>query len=411
MYRVGILLVTVAMLLLPVCYLALIAVVAFLLYYHATEHLRWFSQIRSVWVLIFGYAGPLIAGAILLFFMIKPLFARHSRSARLRSLEFGQEPLLFALVTRVARAVGAPEPRRIDVDCQVNASAGFGDGFSGFFGRNLVLTIGLPLVAGLTVQQLAGVIAHELGHFTQGTGMRLSYVIRSINHWFVRVVYERDDWDDALVGWSQESDRLVVIFLLARLGVWLTRRVLWLLMMLGHGISCFLLRQMEYDADRYEIRLAGSEAFAETSRTLMVLDLTSQVTMMQLFQGWQHGRLPDDLCPLVEHVAGQFTRKQRRKLEKELAKVKTGLFDTHPSLSDRLANARREDAPGIFHLDWPASRLFGDFPKLTRAVTLDFYRAVFGKRVRRQDLIPAAAFLPQEPEPEEPDPGIPLADA
>ena len=47
-----------------------------------------------------------------------------------------------------------------------------------------MLTIGLPLVAGLSLREFAGIIAHEFGHFTQGFGMRLSYVIRQINGWF-----------------------------------------------------------------------------------------------------------------------------------------------------------------------------------------------------------------------------------
>ena len=124
-------------------------------------------------------------------------------------------------------------------------------------GGDLVLTVGLPLVAGLSVQQFAGVIAHELGHFTQGTGMRLSYVVRSVNSWLARVVYERDDWDESLVRGCEEGNRLSIFLLLAIFCVWLTRRVLWLLMVTGHALSCFMLRQMEYDADRYETRWPG----------------------------------------------------------------------------------------------------------------------------------------------------------
>ena len=85
------------------------------------------------------------------------------------------------------------------MDCLVNASAGFGRD-AGLFGQNLVLTIGLPLVAGLTARQFAGVLAHEFGHFSQGAGMRLSYVVRSVNAWFARVVFERDGWDESLAG-------------------------------------------------------------------------------------------------------------------------------------------------------------------------------------------------------------------
>ena len=55
-----------------------------------------------------------------------------------------------------------------------------------------MLTVGLPLVEGLNVRQLGGVLAHEFGHFAQGSGMCLTYLIRSVNAWFGRVAYQRD---------------------------------------------------------------------------------------------------------------------------------------------------------------------------------------------------------------------------
>jgi hypothetical protein len=58
-----------------------------------------------------------------------------------------------------------------------------------------------------------------------------------------------------------------------------------------------------------------------------------------------------------------------------------------------LASARRENAAGVFHLDGPATQLFQDFPRMSRAVTRDFYREVIGKRMPRDALVPVAAFL------------------
>ena len=204
--------------------------------------------------------GPLVAGVILLFFMVKPMFARRSRSRPLRTLQFGEEPLLFALVTRIV------------LDCQANASAGSGSKMGVLFGNDLVLTIGLPLVARMSIQQLAGVIAHELGHFSQGAGMKLSFLIRSINAWFWRIVYERDDWDESLARGAQREDRFALLLLFSMLCIWITRRVLWVLMLIGHGLSCFMLRRVEYDADRYETRLAGSDVFKETTSALSKLN-------------------------------------------------------------------------------------------------------------------------------------------
>jgi Zn-dependent protease with chaperone function len=341
-YRLGVLLVTGAMLMLPLVYVALIGLVAYFVGWYAVHGLAIIKTTHSIWAVVFGYAGPLIAGGILFFFMIKPLFARSPKAGRSRTLEHGREPVLFAFVSRIARAVGAPAPRRIQVDCDANASASFGSGLSGLFGRDLTLTIGLPLVAELTAQQLAGVLAHELGHFAQGAAMRLSYVIRMINGWFVRVVYERDEWDETLVRWCEESGRLALIFYLACLCVWITRGILWLFMVFGHAISCFLLRQMEFDADRYEARVAGSRAFAETMRRLQILNIASHGAYSVLAACWKEGKYPDNLPALIVHMAEQIPAKDRRRVEKEIMKLNTSLFDTHPSDRDRVASVQKE---------------------------------------------------------------------
>jgi len=220
--------------------------------------------------------------------------------------------------------------------------------------------------------------------------MRLSYVVRSINMWFLRVVFERDDWDESLVRQSEEEDRLALIFLLARLFVFVTRCILGLLMMTGHMLSCFLMRQMEYDADRHEVRLAGTDAFAETFRKICVADVAMQLAFIELEQYSVKDRIPDDFPALVSAKVQVIPPKRLRAMEKEWEQSTTGLFDSHPAYADRLASARKENASGVFHLEGPASRLVVDFPKLKRAATRDFYRVIFGKRLKWMDVVPIA---------------------
>lgn len=264
-YRFGVFLVAFVMVLLPLIYIGLIVLAGYGIYYHAVNHTGIFEAARggrSGFFALLIYVAPMVIGGILVAFMIKPLFSRPPRDSRRRSLTREGEPLLFAFVDRVCEAVGSARPKRIDLDCQVNASASFRRGMLSFLGNDLVLTIGMPLVAGLSVQQFGGVLAHEFGHFSQGAGMRLTYVIRSIAFWFQRVVYERDSWDEWLHETARSIDlRIGWILFLAQLFVWITRKILFGLMVIGYAVGGFLLRQMEFDADRYEARLAGSEAF------------------------------------------------------------------------------------------------------------------------------------------------------
>jgi Zn-dependent protease with chaperone function len=390
-YRFGILLVAVLMVILPLLYVGLVLATGYAMYYHAVHHLSLFEsgsfRGRAAIVPVIAYVGPLVAGAILLLFMIKPLFARPAKQGRTRWLTRKSDALLFAFVDQVCGVVRSPKPRRIDVDCQVNASAGFRRGLLSMLGNDLVLTVGMPLAAGLNLRQFAGVLAHEFGHFSQGAGMRLTYVIRSVSYWFTRVVYERDQWDERLIQWSKESDwRIAIVLYVSRFFVWLTRGILWVLMMIGHVVSGFMLRQMEFDADRSEARLAGSDTFESTARRLVVLNVANQGAEADLGSFYQEGRLGDNLPRLIMANVERIPPEVHKHIDQMIDESTTGVFDTHPADKDRIASARRENARGVFRLEMPASVLFSGFEELSRNVTWDFYRAIFGPQFKPSDM-------------------------
>ena len=385
LYRWGVFLVAGGMMLLPVVYVCIIALAAFGVYYHATENLTLLQYGSGggrvwLWKLVIGYIGPLFAGGTVVFFMIKPLFSRPPKAPEPFRLDRDREPLLFAFVEKICRLVGAPQPKEIHVDCQVNASASFRRGFLSFLGRDLVLTVGLPLAAGMRVDQLGGVIAHEFGHFAQSIGMRFTYVIRSINMWFARVVYDRDRFDIWLDETRETAEHwaVKVVLWLAAMGVKLSRWILTALMNVGHWISSFLSRQMEYDADRYETRFAGSDTFAETALELNLLNTALSLSNQQLNRSWSDGLLVDDLPGLVGSWRQSFASKMHEQARASIEEQTTERFGTHPSDKDRIESARQEASPGIFRLREPASILFADFERLSREVTDWYYRQNLG---------------------------------
>ncbi len=387
-YRLALAAVAFAMVLLPLLYVGLIAGLAWGLwayYRHALGPLLQEFQGSLAIVLCFL---PLFAGAVVLIFLIKPLFARPVRGHKPVKLDPRQEPLLFEFVARLCQVLHAPVPREIHVDCQVNASASFRRGLLSIFGNDLVLTLGLPVVASLSVQQLAGIMAHELGHFSQRFGLRVSFVIRAINFWFARLVFQRDRFDAALVRTAQRTPvRLRWIFHLILFVVFLTRRVLWAVMMLGHVLSAFMMRQMEYDADRYEVRLAGFRCFDSSMREMFALSAAFQMAMKNLQDQWKEKRLVDKFPRLVVAHRQEGVRQLAAQLEHFMTNEKEELFGTHPTARQRVARALREKGLGVFSSDLPASALFSQFDELERTVSLAFYREIVGNRVKPQDLI------------------------
>ena len=338
----------------------------------------------------FLYITPLIVGVVLVLFMLKPLFAKRQTSSHPLSLRREEEPLLFAFVDRLCEIVGAPKPRRIDVDTEVNASASFMAGIWGVLTNRLVLTIGLPLVAGLSLRQFTGVLAHEFGHFAQGSAMRLSFLVRTINMWFARVVYERDAWDEKMNELASGADNWAtsLIVLITRGCVWVTRRILWCLMWVAHFISSFLSRQMEFDADRYEARVAGSEAFAQTCERINMLGIASRAAFSDLTSAWRERRLCDNLPSFIRSREAQMPPEVRKAVCKMSTEGKTGWLDTHPCDAARISSARAESAPGIFSVEAPASALFADFADLSRRATVAFYFEAVGEEFQPHNLVP-----------------------
>lgn len=397
-YQVGLMMATLVMLLLPVLYVALIFCAGWGVYLYGShfhflvESMR--GGIRFYLFKWFLYLTPLFAGSTMVFFMIKPLFAGRVKQAEPLALNPAVERTLYAFIAKICALVGAPMPSRIDLDCQLNASASFRRGTLSFLGNDLVLTIGLPLVGALSMRDLAGIIAHEFGHFTQGVGMRLSYLIRCVNSWFARVIYQRDAWDAWLDAMAAESEGIWASLLIAcaQFGVWFSRRVLTLLMMLGHSACCFLMRQMEYDADSYEIKLAGSAAFEACSVRFALLSNALARAHMQMRTTWNISKeLPDDFPAFLLHHESELPQPLRQKVEDTVGFAKTGLFDSHPSNADRIRKARQAGEPGIFHLEAPARELFANFEVVSRQVTHLHYSDDLGIPMVISKLVPVHA--------------------
>jgi Zn-dependent protease with chaperone function len=389
-YRLALAGVAFAMVLLPVVYAGLISIVGWGLWAYGRFFFVLALPEARHWLSILLELLPLLTGTLVLLALVKPLFARAARPSPPVRLSPQEEPLLFEFVARLCAALHAPVPREIHVNCQVNALASFRPGLLSWFRHDLILTLGLPLVADLSLQQLAGVMAHELGHFSQKSGLRVSTVIRRINVWLARLVYQRDRFDLAL---ETSARQIRNVFLrmslrIALFGVTVTRKILWTLMMLGHTLSSHMMRQMEYDADRYEVRLAGFSSFDLCMRELFSLGAAYTMAMGNLQEQWKERRLVDNFPRLV--LANRIREVQRIavQIDRQIAQEPELPFSTHPTARRRTARALREKGVGVFSSDLPAGALFANLEALERRTSLAFYKELVGNQVRPQDLLP-----------------------
>ena len=148
-----------------------------------------------------------------------------------------------------------------------------------------------------------------------------------------------------------------------------------------------MLRQMEFDADSYETKVAGSAAFAQTKTKLQTLVVASQWAHGKMEESWQNRRLPENLPGFINLSIKNLTPELRKKVVETATQKKTGIFDTHPCDADRIRSAAAMNQPGVIHLTEPASNLFSGFADLSKAATRFHYESNFELRITEHNLM------------------------
>ena len=197
---------------------------------------------------------------------------------------------------------------------------------------------------------------------------------------------------------GQVSRRLAAVFdcRLRRFAVWLSRKVLALLMLIGHAASCFLSRQMEFHADACAMAVAGS-AGLETCSSASGGGRAATLAYEGLHQFWkQRHQLPDSVPDFLEQLERRLPPDFHEQARQTLLNESAGLFATHPTACQRIQNARRRAEAGIFGIEKPARALFNDFAATSRRVTARHYRLTLRLAVTDPMLKPVRDFFPEE---------------
>ena len=183
---------------------------------------------------------------------------------------------------------------------------------------------------------------------------------------------------------------MISLAYLARLGIWFSRRILWVLMWIGHALNSLLARQMEFNADQYEISFVGSETFVQGMRRARQLNLGMDIAMKRLRDNWSaKGKLFDQVPNLVVTCANEISAESQGRLHAAISARGTRFFDSHPSDAERIQRAAAAAQPGIFHSTAPATTLFANFPELARRATLTVYEGILGREFPADSLISA----------------------
>lgn len=203
-------------------------------------------------------------------------------------------------------------------------------------------------MAALSRHALAGIIAHELGHFAAGdTALSRSghSVLRAMGRFEGRVHYDWFCWLNPLV---------------------LALRAYHALFLLVYAAES---RQAEYAADRHEADLVGKQVAAATLILFEVLPRLPWTRLSSVARGYALAmeRGEDIFAEQVRRARATDPGELQDACRKAL-KEKTGYFDSHPCLKDRLKaigvspKKAAQLALDLFNEGDPASGLFRNWP-------------------------------------------------
>ncbi|WP_030619417.1 M48 family metallopeptidase [Streptomyces achromogenes] len=277
------------------------------------------------------------------------------------------EPRLWALVRELATAAGTRAPDRILLTGEVNASVSEEPRLLGLLPGPRRLTLGVPLLIGLTEAQLRSVLAHEYGHFTGGD-TRLSALVVRGRVQIGRVIGQFRAKADGKVAADRARQERASAKRVAKgrkakeidtTGVGATYRTMARIYT-AYGklylrASLSTARGQEYAADLTAARIAGRDATASALREIPALSASHDFYLDSYATLGLRARL---LPPRGEFFGG-FGRllaarePEPAKPRAELPEMPVGPYDSHPPIADRVrriealpADGRADEARG-----------------------------------------------------------------
>ncbi len=252
-----------------------------------------------------------------------------------------KQPRLLAMIDEEARGTGARAPDEVYGTLEVNAAVAQTRG-------RRVMIVGLPLLHVLSERGLRGIIAHEFGHYAGGDTRLGPWIWRTYDG-VARTIDHLSD-EDGDEGWTQKAVRLPFI--------WYGRAFM--------RITAGIKRRQEFAADRMAANRAGRDTYAEALRR-------SHAYAPAFDAYWEHevaavlgaGRRPPVVAGFAAFLRTSAIDQAASSFLDDQMKEKTDPYDSHPSLSERLA-ALEDCAPGDADDSPPALDLVRDPETLER---------------------------------------------
>lgn len=268
-------------------------------------------------VVVVFYRQPLFTAIAIGTLLMFAWFLRPTISFKGTWITDSDAPELYSQIQSLKEKLDVPGRMKVLVTDEFNASAYESRGWFGLIGVQRVLSLGMPLMAVLSKQDLLAVIAHEMGHFSRRHG--------KLGHWIYR----------ARLGWlhyAESTDEDTDAY--SRAIGWYAR-----LFLPRFNAMCFVhSRACEYEADADAAFAIGAQATADALAAVHMHASFIERVLPKLQSQWlsENPEIPNDFYLRISRAAADWSENERQQAIDIAMAEKTGYRDTHPALADRL---------------------------------------------------------------------------
>ena len=316
----------------------------------------------------------IVLAGLFLLMLLKPLLALRINYHQGIPLSAGQEPDLHAFIEDVCERIGAPLPTEIRVHNDADIKTAYHRGPLGFLRNRTVLTIGVPLIAGMNCSQMAALIARHLNRYRHKFAPRATAILLAVHTWLQRAVYEQDMVDRTLQHWHDEGRLGDGMYRALQALVVPARKMVALRLYLSRLLERRVVHRIVAEADKMALVFTGTDGFIRLLDQNSLLAFAGHNLLPGLEAQWQSkGVLPDNLVQMMVLRSRQYPVSMPQKLRTLQEQQKAAIDDILPSDTQRLRRVGHKPIYGAYYCLSPAAVLFRNYSKLTHTMTLRFY--------------------------------------
>lgn len=316
----------------------------------------------------------LVIAGLLLLLILKPLLALKPEEQPGIPLTADQEPELLTFIEEVCEEIGVPLPAAIRLQEDAGIRVGFHRGPQGWLENRTILTIGVPLIAGLNRSQLAALLACNLSRYRHNAAPRTAAIVLHGHAWLRNAVHGEDTVDRFLRGLYEDGRLGAGLFSFLKILLSPSRRMAGWRLRLMRVMDRGVIHRIVAEGDMLGLNFSGKEGFLRMLDQACLLEFVSSNLLSGLQAQWQSkGMLPGNLVQLMVLRGRQYPADTPQKLRQIQERRKAADGDIMPSDNQRLQRIANAEVNQENRNLSPASSLIRHYSKLTRTMTLRYY--------------------------------------